>query len=102
MFDELAALNRRPQPFSVYTADLLWTYPHISARMLDFHLDAEGDMASRRADSIAAIIGWLDARFGLAGKAVCDLGCGPPQPPQIARGPPAKAARASCSFWARR
>ena len=77
MFDELAALNQRPQPISVYTAKTLWTDMHISAQMLDFHLDAEGDMASRRADSIAAIVGWLDARFGLAGKAVCDLGCGP-------------------------
>ncbi len=49
MFEDLAALNERPAPFSVYTADILWTDPHISARMLDFHLDAEGDVASRRA-----------------------------------------------------
>ena len=49
MFEDLAALNERPAPFSVYTADILWTDPHISARMLDFHLNAEGDLASRRA-----------------------------------------------------
>ncbi len=77
MFEDLAALNERPAPFSVYTADILWTDPHISARMLDFHLNAEGDLASRRAASIEGIVDWMDRRFGFEGKAVCDLGCGP-------------------------
>ncbi len=77
MFADLAALNRRPQPFSAYTADVLWTDAHISARMLEAHLDAEGDMASRRTGSIDAIVAWMDGRFELAGKAVLDLGCGP-------------------------
>ncbi len=77
MFEDLAALNERPAPFSVYTADILWTDPHISARMLDFHLDAEGDLASRRAASIEGIVDWMDRKVGFEGKAVCDLGCGP-------------------------
>ena len=77
MFDDLAALNERPAPFSVYTAEILWTDPHISARMLDFHLDAEGDLASRCTASIEGIVEWMDRRFGFEGKAVCDLGCGP-------------------------
>lgn len=77
MFDDLAALNERPAPFSVYTADTLWTDPHISARMLDFHLDPESDLASRRPASIEAIVDWMDRRFGFGGAAVCDLGCGP-------------------------
>lgn len=77
MFDDLAALNERPAPFSIYSADTLWTDPHISARMLDFHLDTESDIASRRAESIEGIIDWMDRRFGFEGKAVCDLGCGP-------------------------
>ena len=77
MFDMLAALHARPEPFSVYTADTLWTDPHIAARMLDFHLDPEGGLASRPFAAIDAMVGWMDARLGLAGAAVCDLGCGP-------------------------
>lgn len=77
MFGELAALNERPAPFSDYTADILWTDPHISARMLAFHLDTEDDMASRRSTSIEGIVDWMDRRFGFEGKMVCDLGCGP-------------------------
>ncbi len=77
MFDDLAALNERPAPFSVYTADILWTDPHISGCMLDFHLDAEGDVASRQAASVERIVDWIDRRVGFEGKAVCDLGCGP-------------------------
>ncbi len=77
MFQELLSLNERPKPFSVYSVDELWTDPHISHRMLEFHLDAEGDMASRQSTSIDGIVEWMNLRFDLAGKAVCDLGCGP-------------------------
>jgi SAM-dependent methyltransferase len=45
--------------------------------MLEAHLDADADMASRRVASIDAIVAWMDDRFGLEGKAICDLGCGP-------------------------
>ena len=77
MFNELVDLHERPAPFSVYTTDILWTDPHISGRMLGFHLDAESDMASRRAASNEGIVDWMDRRFGFEGKAVCNLGCGP-------------------------
>ncbi|MBL4789370.1 MAG: class I SAM-dependent methyltransferase [Kordiimonadaceae bacterium] len=77
MFNDLVGLNKRPDPFSVYTVDVLWTDPHISARMLDFHLDAGSNRASRRAASIEGTIGWMDRRFSFKDKSVCDLGCGP-------------------------
>lgn len=77
MYAELADLFRRPEPFSVYTTDRLWTDPHVAKRMLAFHLDGDNDLASRRTASIEAIVGWIDARFDLSGKAVTDLGCGP-------------------------
>ena len=77
MFDALAALHARPEPFSVHTAETLWTDPHIAARMLEFHLDPEGGLASRPFAVIDAMVAWMDARLGLAGAAVCDLGCGP-------------------------
>ena len=77
MFRELTALNTRPEPFSVYTAELLWTDPHIARNMLAYHLNAEVDLASRNPAAIDGTIDWIDRRVGFAGKAVLDLGCGP-------------------------
>jgi len=77
MYSELKALFERPEPFSTYTTDVLWTDPHIADRMLRFHLDPETDLASRRPESIDRMVAWIDAAVGLSGKAVCDLGCGP-------------------------
>ncbi|MCA8907395.1 MAG: class I SAM-dependent methyltransferase [Rhodospirillaceae bacterium] len=76
-YDTLAKFHRRPEPFAIYSADRLWTDPHIARQMLALHLDPETDVASRRPSSIDAIVGWMDRRFGLAGKRVLDLGCGP-------------------------
>ncbi len=77
MYKELLSFNERPKPFSVYTVDTLWTDPHLSQRMLDCHLNADVDLASRKLSSIESTIGWLNRRFDLTNKAVCDLGCGP-------------------------
>ena len=67
----------RPEPFSRYTTDALWTDPHIGRQMLAFHLDPAHDAASRRASTIDATVAWMDARFGFAGRRLLDLGCGP-------------------------
>ena len=77
MYQQLLEFSRRPEPFSRYTTDLLWTDPHIGRRMLAYHLDPEIDAASRRAATIDATVDWLDRSFGLAGRRVLDLGCGP-------------------------
>jgi SAM-dependent methyltransferase len=77
MYQELAGLLERPQPFSVYTAADLWTDEYVSARMLEHHLDPATDLASRRPGTIDRIIGWIESRLGFSGKTVCDLGCGP-------------------------
>lgn len=77
MYKRLADLLERPAPFSVYTAAELWTDEYVSARMLEFHLDPASDFASRQPEAIDRIIGWMETRLGLSGKAVCDLGCGP-------------------------
>lgn len=76
-YDELAAFCAPPAPFSRYTTDLLWTDPHIARQMLAFHLNPDVDAASRRPGAIDALVGWVDDGFGLAGKRVLDLGCGP-------------------------
>ncbi|CCQ73940.1 class I SAM-dependent methyltransferase [Magnetospira sp. QH-2] len=77
MFDQLATIHQRPLPFSVYTADLLWTEPYLAKQMLQYHLNQDTDLASRPLPRIDDLVGWIDETFSLDGKAVCDLGCGP-------------------------
>jgi SAM-dependent methyltransferase len=78
MFDELARITARPEPFSTYTVETLWTDPHVSEQMLRYHLDAELDSASRRREFVDRSVAWIVDRFELAeGRRVLDLGCGP-------------------------
>lgn len=77
MFEELSEIHRKPGLFSVYTAETLWTKPHLAQQMLKTHLDQTTPLASRPLHSIDQAVQWLDEEFGLSGKKVCDLGCGP-------------------------
>lgn len=77
MFRILNEHLARPRPFSVYTAETLWTDDHISGQMLEHHLDPEGDMASRNHAFIRRAAAWLGEEFDLPGRDVLDLGCGP-------------------------
>ena len=75
---EPARLGERPAPFSRYTAEALWTDDHTSARMLAFHLDATGDIASRNAAFIDRSVAWIVSRFAVGPHtAIADFGCGP-------------------------
>ena len=78
LFETLRHLNERPDVYSRYTADALWTSPDISEMMLRYHLDGEVDLASRRTEFIEASFAWIDEHFGLGPDTrVIDLGCGP-------------------------
>ena len=78
MYERLLHINERPQPFSVYTADRLWTDPHIARQMLKTHLDQNTDLASRRLPFIEASVAWLQQRFNIGpGTRLADFGCGP-------------------------
>ena len=77
MYSDLNEFNRKPEPFSRYTTDMLWTDPWIAQQMLKVHLDESTDLASRKSQTIDGIVGWFDQKMGLSGKKVCDLGCGP-------------------------
>jgi len=78
MFEQLHQINRRPEVFSVYTAQALWADPHRAKQMLAFHLDETIDLSSRNTAFIDASSRWMIDQFELApGKAVCDFGCGP-------------------------
>ena len=35
MFDELKDINSKPEPFEFYSAEDLWTDPHIAKKMLE-------------------------------------------------------------------
>jgi len=78
LFETLERINERPEPYSAYTAEALWTAPDISEMMLRYHLDGEVDLASRRTAFIAASAEWIRSTFELGpGRSVIDLGCGP-------------------------
>lgn len=77
MYTELTDIHQHPEPFSVYTTDVLWTEPHLAQQMLHYHLNQDTDLASRQLPTIDSVVDWIDHKFGLNGKNVCDLGCGP-------------------------
>ncbi len=77
MYDLIHDIAVRPAPFSKYTAKELWTKPHLARQMLTYHLNQETDLASRRIEIIDKAVSWFDKQLGLAGKSLCDLGCGP-------------------------
>lgn len=77
-YQALAEAVARPAAFSVYTAESLWADPHRSKKMLEFHLDPDIDVSSRRAGFIDRSAAWLIRLCGLRdGKRVLDFGCGP-------------------------
>lgn len=78
LFEFLEEVNRRPEPFSHYTAWELWTHEHTSKHMLAYHLNPHVDVSSRQASFIDKSAEWLTKTFELGrGKHVADFGCGP-------------------------
>ena len=78
LFATLEGINERPAPFSVYTANDLWTDEHTSQQMLAFHLNGDIDVSSRRTSFIDDSVRWLNARFDLSSDSrVIDFGCDP-------------------------
>ncbi len=77
-YETLEAIQQRPEPFSVYTADTLWTDPHIARKMLETHLNPETELASRKPEFIKRSLDFIGTRFSLDNTSrVLDLGCGP-------------------------
>lgn len=77
MYEELLKSCLKPDVFSEYTAERLWTDSHLAQQMLKTHLDQTTPLASRPLQTIDQTIDWLDHTFNLQGIKVCDLGCGP-------------------------
>lgn len=78
MFDQLNRINQKPAPFSVYTAETLWTDPYLSAKMLQYHLNGAVDLASRSTAFLDRSAAWITEQFALGAQTrVADFGCGP-------------------------
>ena len=77
MYTELKKISERPKAYSVYSAQTLWTDPHLASQMLLSHLSQDTALASRPIEAIDRLVDWIDRSFGLDGASVCDLGCGP-------------------------
>jgi len=74
---ELARLAAKPPIFEPGKL-LFWDDEHISAQMLQAHLDPNQDAASRKPETIDRTVGWLMQTMGLLpGDRLLDLGCGP-------------------------
>lgn len=74
---QLIELQQKPLPFTP-GEPLFWDDPHISAQMLDAHLNPDTDAASRRPETIDRSVNWLIENLGLkAEDSILDLGCGP-------------------------
>jgi len=77
LISQLIQLQQKPAPFTPGEA-LFWDDPHISAQMLEAHLNPEVDAASRRPATIDRSVKWLIEVLSLqAGDPIRDLGCGP-------------------------
>lgn len=78
IYELLERHGTRPEPFSVYTAKELWTDEHTSAQMLEYHLNGDVDLSSRRTAFIDESVAWMATRFELsADSRIIDFGCGP-------------------------
>ena len=78
IFPVLESITRRPGLFSRYTAKELWTDEHTSRRMLEFHLNGDVDVSSRRTEFIEESVSWMTRHFALGkGSRIIDFGCGP-------------------------
>ncbi len=77
MYSTLQSTCSKPEPFSTYTAEDLWTKPHLAHQMLKTHLDQGSPLGSRPIAAVDEFVHAVNQRFGLSGKRICDLGCGP-------------------------
>lgn len=77
LFKQLSQYISKPEIYSRYTAETLWTQNHLASQMLAFHLSEETPLASRPVHQIKDITQSLHMKLNFTGKKICDLGCGP-------------------------
>ncbi|MBD3404305.1 methyltransferase domain-containing protein [candidate division GN15 bacterium] len=78
LYHLLEEITTRPEPFSCYTAEALWTNEHTSRQMLAYHLNGDVDISSRRTEFIDRSVDWIVDFFNVGAEtAIADFGCGP-------------------------
>ncbi len=78
MYKTMKSISSRPEPFSFNTVNELWNGSYTAQRMLDFHLNKDVDISSRKEEFITASVSWISRYFSLGkDSSVCDFGCGP-------------------------
>lgn len=78
MFDRLENIHSRPKPFEFYTAEELWSDEHTSQKMLEFHLNEQIDISSRKHEFIDTSVDWIISHFDIEpASRIADFGCGP-------------------------
>jgi SAM-dependent methyltransferase len=63
-------------PYSKTTTITMWSDPYISKQMLQYHLQFDNDIASRKYATIEKTVDFLSNFIGKE-KSICDFGCGP-------------------------
>jgi SAM-dependent methyltransferase len=77
IISQLIGLQQKPAPFTP-GEPLFWDDPHISAQMLEVHLNPDVEAASRKPGTIDRSVDWLIETLRLKpGDPLLDLGCGP-------------------------
>ena len=78
MYKNLVDICEKPGLYEFYTAEKMWNDPHISKVMLEYHLDQNCELASRKPEFIRRAARFMVERFDLGrGGQVADFGCGP-------------------------
>ncbi len=73
---ELFKFLHRPEPFEP-SSENMWNHPYISRQMLEAHLDADSEGASRPHDFIDQSVDWINNQLFEQSATILDLGCGP-------------------------
>jgi SAM-dependent methyltransferase len=74
--DRIKKLTTKPGLYEKGTAEM-WTDPHISAQLLDLHINPDNDIASRSGEKIQLLTNWILNHSNKPQMQILDLGCGP-------------------------
>lgn len=73
---KLSSYTKKPALFD-YGNSVMWTDPYISKNLLECHLDAGNDLASRQPEKVTSIVNWIFDNINKKKMNILDLGCGP-------------------------
>jgi SAM-dependent methyltransferase len=74
--ERIKKLSSKPKLFEKGTS-VMWTDPHISKKLLEFHINPDHDIASRNKTKIEKISNWILQQANKSKMNILDLGCGP-------------------------